>query len=193
MQQVNQPIGTFACAFKTGIGDTGVSTLWGQGTDFREARMEFKLDANGFFQVYLRQNSFGDNSATWTGNVDLRDGAWHLVIIRQKNDGTGMEIFIDSNVAGTLTKVDGSGFSDDADAWFQYVATTSNGNERQYCSDNGFTGADHLLGNLAIIGLRQAAMSDADITILMAGGEWAVADFSNKTIRRKNRRIYFDI
>lgn len=192
MQQTNQATGTFAVAFKADAADSGRSMLWGQGTTFRVARMEFSLNASGFFEIFLRHDDSGSDEATWTGNVDLRDEQWHLVIIRQKNDGTGMEIYIDTDVVGSLSRADGAGFTGDDNSWMQYVATTSAGTERQYCADNGFTGGDHFDGNLALIGLDPTPISDADITILMAGGLWSAINFANKTIRRQGRKLFFD-
>ena len=139
--------------------------------------VRFESRENGTSSRYVEDATF-----------DVADGAWHMIFVSQPGDSSGVNFHIDGAeiTARALSILNGSAT---VDQWFDTnTPDRSSLMKGPATSDTGIL--DALVSRLTLF---ETVLSNAQMTAIY--NEWASSgpNFSNKTIRRKNRRIYFDI
>jgi hypothetical protein len=128
----------------------------------------------------------------WTdpGFVDVFDDAWHILVLRQKADNTGMEFWIDG-INVPCTTIAETDLSYGNDAWLTDIFGASSAHE--YTVGKSSTGTSWP-GEIAGFGVTDTAPSDAQIIQMALDFEFDVgaAQYSIKTRRNPNRYMVYD-
>jgi len=128
----------------------------------------------------------------WTdpGFVDVFDDQWHILVLRQKADNTGMEFWIDG-VNVPATTIPSTDLSYGNDAWLTDIFEASFAHE--------YTVADSSIGltfegEIAGFGVTDTAPSDEQLIQMALDFELfdASAKFRAKTIRTSTRNMLYD-
>lgn len=155
--------------------------------------IELNVSSAGRLNLLLDKTTGSGASVyqVYTDLIDADDGEWHLVVIRQKNDNTGLEIFMDgtTNLVDTTTL---TGPDLTTNSWASDIYGASDGD--LYIGIDGWNQiqSQALDGWIGSWGEIDSAISDATLSTLMS--EWnALTAFAEKTIRRRGRRLYADL
>ena len=182
--------GTIIISFKADSTGTGSQRLFYQDDPTNSRIIDIVILSSGYFYCSFERNGSSDRIVKQY-QVDMRDDTWHMMAIRQKADAsTGMEFHLDTRSNLTMATSGTNLTLDATDYWFNDVfAGTEVGsgivNVASKRSSSGF-----FKGELALLGVNDTAISDANLDILFAGGEWFTNPFAAKTIRRHGRRLY---
>ena len=149
----------------------------------------FTITTTGSISLRFSEGT-GVMDAAPTTPVSLADSMWHFLVIRQKADGTGFEMYLDG---AWLAVTQSAGGTTSINDWFSSFNTAVPGADAFRLGRSAATSSENICtGEMSHFTIFGSALSNAQIATLYAA--WLGApDFSNKTIRRKNRRIYFDI
>jgi len=191
--QQTATVGTICFVFKTSYSG-GTQYFFTKNVPASSGRrFEFKISSTGFIQFRGYNTSGGTNFYRTIETVGgWNDGEWHIVVVRQKADGTGLEWFLDSAVPIIGTETLSGTF--DADSWSNDVfGATSYTGDRSYFGIDGHNITSQFVGDIAAFGTTDVAESDANIEALLESSGLASNNpFGNKTKRRRNRRMFTD-
>ena len=175
--------GTFIVVFKMDDTDSDDRCLlyfgaFGSGDDGCRIHIQ---DSTGYLVIRMATTS----SNYYEGVVEtaLNDGAFHTVIIRQKGDGTGFEVWIDGNSATVVDDVNGTA---DTDYWFGDM--TPGDYDTSMLGSRTNVGFDRYNDIIAFAGYHTAAISDANVDAIHAAGGLGALPLK----RRPGRRLIAD-
>ena len=146
-------------------------------------------------QVQLRLSNSNGNyyhvqDATDGSYINPADGNWHLIVWRQKNDGTGAELWVD-NVSQALTQPVSAPTGIDNDSWISdCLGASHTANVVTYLGYDQRSSSDLFTGKMGGIGFTDTAITDEQVSSLYTE---SVAIFGTKTLRRRGRRLYADL
>lgn len=149
------------------------------------------VDLDGHIRFRLQRDNSPSDFRQWEAEgVSTNDGEWHMFVIRQKNDGTGIEMWIDNGITKqTLTQAS-SGSTITDDSWINDALQGS-------ITDDGTTfanlnGATYLDIDIALFGMDSTIPTDGEIDDLFASAPFLEPDYNNKSVRRKGRTLWYN-
>lgn len=145
---------TYAAWVKTSQTGKFMAIIWHYGSNTNNLYY-LVLDASGHASFYMRDTG-GVNTITFTDNVDLRDGAWHYLVVTKAGSTTGT-LYVDGSSKGTGTN--GSALN---------VDTT--GASLFFGQQAGADAAGGWTGDIDEIGIWQRALSSTEVTQLYNSG-----------------------
>ena len=184
--------GVVAMVFKST--DNAFGYMWASWTQYTTNRSIVAVQwlGDGNIQFLLQNDNSPLDRRKWlSSGLSLNDGEWHLVLIRQPNDGSGLDIFVDDGVNPSTAfteSADGSGV--DADGWFLDALNNSTVSDGSAVGD--INNSSFWNGEMALLGYDDTSPTDQAVADLFAETPFLGPDFSNKTIRRPGRRLTFD-
>jgi len=191
--QQTATVGTICFVFKTSYSANTQYFYTKNASSFDGRRFEFKISTTGFIQFRAYNTSGGTNFYRSIETIGgYNDGEWHIVVVRQKADGTGLEWFVDNTAPALGTETTSGTF--DVDSWSNDVfgATAWTGRKTVFGID-GHNVNNQFVGDIAAFGTTDVAESDANIeALLISSGIASNNPFGNKTKRRRNRRMFTD-
>lgn len=178
--------GTIILVFQTasaGIATSGVFVVQNTtGARKLEARVRGGANDDFFFQMEEGSN----NCQVFCADTTVNDGEPHIVVIRQKADGTGVEVFIDGTI-DKVTSISTAG-TYTSDSWFEDVFGVLTSGDNTYVGSL-YGASNKFDGYIGAVAATDVAISDANLSLLME--ESGLADnFASKTIRRTGRRLF---
>jgi len=188
--------GTFAIAFKASSSGSGSQRIYHQQDPTGSREIDCVILSSGYFYIAFQRTSTGTDRITYTYPVDMRDDEWHMIIIRQTGDSsTGIEFFLDSRFNPMSMTINDTAITvTQVDCWWNEVfqGTEVGSGTTHIASKKGTSG--YYNGDIGLFGLDDAAISNANMDILFSygGDAWSFDVFSNKNIRRRNRKLFFD-
>lgn len=125
------------------------------------------------------------------GTADVYDAGWHLLVVRQRADSTGIELFVDGAV-DTPSTTGGPTGDLTVDGWIKYAVDA--GSDRTSLGESAAAVANPFDGDIARAVIMTHTISDADITYLWDNFITEVTDLGTfaKTKRRRGRRVFID-
>jgi hypothetical protein len=185
--------GTLILAFKTDAlsmdpseGSVMIST--GENPQSNAMHFWFSINPAGGLLVRLFLNN-NDGWQILSSGVAVADDVWHLAIIRQPADGTGVELFIDTRTDVGTSKTEHG--TSDFDWWWADMSAT---NIDYFTLGNNTSNTDRWNdGDIALFGMDDSALSDGVIDAIfdLWGGAGGAGDiFALKNVRRSNRRLF---
>ena len=155
--------------------------------------MSIVVDTSGNLNNRWAENGSATNSAITVPNtaVNVADGTYHFLALRQKNDNTGFEMYLDGSwLAVTNTAIGSSSINDWWGSLDAAIAIDRFNIGRSSANSTG----DYLTGEVSHVAIYTTPLSNAQVDVLY--NAWnqtpTTTNFSNKTHRRIGRRIFTD-
>lgn len=190
VDEILHSAGTLVVAFRmrSGWQAAGNCPIFGYGNTGGGVSYLCYLTPTG--QVYVRAfNGGGVNEigyVTAANTITDTDTDWHLLIVRQPDDGTGWDFYLDGSAVSTTKTLVGAATND---WWFSDISALASCRLSVAQFNNG---GGNFSGDLSRIVITDTVATDQQIADLWANYLELSSTFGSKTIRRRGRRLFFD-